>query len=359
MKKNLLLFLIFLFGLPLFAELTKEQFWAISLTGIMTERNNSSRNTLNVDEITDKSIYNWLDILGRDWDIYSREDLLNTLENVENNGHASALRDIKTFIEDLTKQGRNFTMFDIYNRYQFSQRYYNYLKFTVSNWDIFGSRTILAWDLGRNISLCRWGYQVGFLTEEEAWEKIMYYAKKLQLFYNSWEEYGHDYYMGRIFWASGFGDEIRYALETDPIYKKLLTAFWNKINWYTNLNPSAQNPNETAVNTIRYQKPADNDGVMQFFTNDSQHFNKFYYHTMVNPGDDSNIFQCNVKKMSGNEGYAFGIMFCFDNSESGNISYYRLFMTIEGIFTVQKMIGSKWADPPIGWKNSPHIKKRL
>ncbi|MDR2176588.1 MAG: DUF1266 domain-containing protein, partial [Treponema sp.] len=73
------------------------------------------------------------------------------------------------------------------------------------NWNIFNDRNILAWDLGRNIALCRWGYDVGFLSEEEAWEKIMYYAKLIQPLYKSWEEYGYDYYMGRVFWASGFG----------------------------------------------------------------------------------------------------------------------------------------------------------
>jgi hypothetical protein len=36
----------------------------------------------------------------------------------------------------------------------------------------------LSRDWGRSIALCRWGVDVGFLTGDEAWGRIMYYAKK-------------------------------------------------------------------------------------------------------------------------------------------------------------------------------------
>jgi hypothetical protein len=91
--------------------------------------------------------------------------------------------------------------------------------------------------LGRNIALCRWGYDTGLLTEEEAWEKIMYYARKIQSLYNSWAEYGLDYYLGRIFWASGSGSEMDYFLKTDEAYQKLmgLAGYWTSLEWKVNL----------------------------------------------------------------------------------------------------------------------------
>jgi hypothetical protein len=52
-----------------------------------------------------------------------------------------------------------------------------------------------------------WGFDTGFLIEQEAWEKIMYYARMIQPLYTSWEEYGTDYCAGRLFWSSDFGGE--------------------------------------------------------------------------------------------------------------------------------------------------------
>ena len=355
--KNILFFLIIIFSCNsiLFAELTKEQLWAISLTGFMTERNGSSRNTLNADEINEENIKKWLDILKRDWDINNREELLITLETMENSGHASALENIQQIVAEIMNLKQTFSIFDIYNNYRVNQRQYNYLKFTALNWDSFKNRTILAWDLGRNISLCRWGYEVGFLTEEEAWEKIMYYAEKIQSLYNSWDEYGYDYYMGRIFWASGFGEDINYTLQTDPIYKKLVTGYWSHIDWYTDLKTSDKN--DTVIETIRYQKPANNDGILQFLTNDPNYYNRWLSHYMDNPGTDKNIIQCKVKKISGADNYGFGVLFCVDNSNLNNVSFYRLFITVNGLFTVQKMSDGKWITPaPIGWRNSSYLK---
>jgi hypothetical protein len=356
MKNYLLLIVILLsYTSLLFAELTKEQFWALSLAGIMTEMHRVNRNALNPDEINERNINRWLETLRRDWGVNNREELLQILDSTENSGHASALNYIRQIIGEAMNQ--NFSVFDIYNRYQLNQRYYNYLKFTILNWNLLKNRTILAWDLGRNISLCRWGYEVGFLTENEAWEKIMYYARKIQLFYDSWNEYGFDYYLGRMFFASGSGEEIYFMLQTDPLYKKLVTSFWNYMDWYTNLTSSAAEINNIAVETIRYKKPADNDGVLQFRTNDSGFSNKWMPHYMDNPGTDQNIVQCSVKKISGDDDYGYGIFFCVDNSDVDSISLYRLFITVNGRFTVQKMSDGKWLNPPVNWRDSPFLNK--
>jgi len=58
------------------------------------------------------------------------------------------------------------------------------------SWNIYQYLTIKAWDLGRSISLCRWGYNVGFITEDEAWARIFRIARIIQPLYRSWEGYG-------------------------------------------------------------------------------------------------------------------------------------------------------------------------
>jgi len=189
MKKYYFGLLFLIFGNILTAaELTKEQLWAIALTGIMSERNRSNHNTLNSSRMNTRNKNNWLEVLRRDWGINNKSELLETLDKMENDGHESALKLVQKIISEevisITKgEEGNVLVNTKENLYRLSMRQYNYLYFTNTNWDKFKNRTIIVWDLGRNIALCRWGYDVGFLTEKEAWEKIMYYAKLIQPLY--------------------------------------------------------------------------------------------------------------------------------------------------------------------------------
>jgi hypothetical protein len=58
-----------------------------------------------------------------------------------------------------------------------------------------------GWDLIRSITLCRWGYQVHFLTEQEAWDEIMPIARTLQGMFSSWRELGRSYLSRRELWT--------------------------------------------------------------------------------------------------------------------------------------------------------------
>ena len=166
--RSRLLFLVLIISCKSFlsAELTKAQFWAISLAGMMTEMNEYSRNTLNMGELTEFNKRGWLETLRRDWGVTNREELLKTLDTTENLGHASSLRQMKQIINEMADKG--FSIIDIYNKYELADYQYNRLKFTIANWVMLRNRTLMAWDIGRCVSLCRWGYSVGFLEEEEA-----------------------------------------------------------------------------------------------------------------------------------------------------------------------------------------------
>jgi hypothetical protein len=223
------LFLIISTAGCLFAELNEARRWAIALSGIMTELHHASHETLNFRELNGVNKKNYLDLLSRDWGITTREELLETITVTELNGSAAALGFIKKIIAENT----DYSFITVFNQFQLTARQYNYLKFAAVNWEHYYNRSILAWDLGRIIALCRWGYEVGFLGEEEAWEKIMYYARKIQSLYSSWAEYGLDYFFGRIFWASGSGSEMDYFLTTDEVYQRLLSegGHWSNLNW--------------------------------------------------------------------------------------------------------------------------------
>jgi hypothetical protein len=82
----------------LFAELTEARRWAVALTGIMTELNNDSHDSLNFDVLNGVNKRNYLELLRRDWGITTREELLETLTVMELNGHASSLAFVKKIV---------------------------------------------------------------------------------------------------------------------------------------------------------------------------------------------------------------------------------------------------------------------
>ncbi|MDR2747470.1 MAG: DUF1266 domain-containing protein [Treponema sp.] len=223
---------------PVKNRLPRNRLWALALTGFLTIANNDQHDLLGFDDINENSRNKYLELLRRDWSVNNREELLETIQKTESDGHAAALRSIKQIIQETLNEQSEFSIITVYNKYHLSSRYYNYLKFTVINWNRFSNRTILAWDLGRAIALCRWGYSAGFLTEEESWGKTMALAGRIQAIYQSWEEFGYDYYMGRVFWASGFGDDINYLVQTDNLYKNLTgeNGYWRNFEWRLDLS---------------------------------------------------------------------------------------------------------------------------
>jgi hypothetical protein len=155
MRKYLVLIVVFLvFNPSLFAELTKAQMWAISLTGIMTEINTSNRNSLNASTMDERGRNTWLTTLKRDWSITTREELLETLDTMENGGHAASFKEIQEIIHDISSTKNESEARTLLSRkYSWNQTKINYLTYVIKNWEQYKNRTIKAWDLGRNISL--------------------------------------------------------------------------------------------------------------------------------------------------------------------------------------------------------------
>jgi hypothetical protein len=193
---------------------------------------------LGFDDLNEQNRESYLTVLRRDWGVNNREELLETISETEQSGHSKTLTDIKRVIHEIMENNGNFSIFYVYNNYHLNPRQYNYLKFVLTNWNYFENKTIIGWDLTRVIALCRWGYNVGFLSEEEAWESIFNTAKRIQSHYASWEDFGLDYYMGRLFWASGSGGDIDYLLPTDSIYKNLTgeQGYWRNFEWNIDLS---------------------------------------------------------------------------------------------------------------------------
>jgi tetratricopeptide (TPR) repeat protein len=120
--------------------------------------------------------------------------------------------------------------------------------------DVVGNRGLKACDYGRYIFLSRWGYQAGYLTEQEAWERILHAAQKVEGLYHSWEDYAAHYILGRMFWATAFKDEYKYGNEAILAYQVIShteNSVWTN-SWGGITNSQNENIEQTAIEEILY-----------------------------------------------------------------------------------------------------------
>jgi hypothetical protein len=96
------------------------------------------------------------------------------------------------------------------------------------------------------------------------------------------------------------------------------------------------------VKTIEWE--TDGNGYTQFYTNDAQ----YYYHYFTASADHSgDTYEAEVKKLSGNATYGYGMLFCYDSSNPDSLSYYRLLITTRGSYQIHKRVAGTWAANPI------------
>jgi hypothetical protein len=101
------------------------------------------------------------------------------------------------------------------------------------------AQPFLAWDYCRLIWVAGQSYVAGYLTEDEAWARILPAARAIQGNYPSWREMGRDYLRGRGDWAK----------QRDPRFESIFELLcnpadtnspWNKNPWSLNLEAAAR-----------------------------------------------------------------------------------------------------------------------
>lgn len=120
---------------------------------------------------------------------------------------------------------------DAFHRIELAQKYYLKL----------GPKGILAWDFCRYINLSRWAYMAEYITEDEAWAKIIPAAQRLQQSFSSWQEMGENYLIGREFWS--YEETQKSGEKYRNIYQKLISDAsgpWHYSPWDLNLEVSGR-----------------------------------------------------------------------------------------------------------------------
>ncbi|MDR1446825.1 MAG: hypothetical protein LBI90_08025 [Treponema sp.] len=94
--------------------------------------------------------------------------------------------------------------------------------------------------------------------------------------------------------------------------------------------------------TILYEAPVDDQGGQyQFYTNDWLRYNSYTSSRLLPrpAGTNTDIFEIAASKLSGHEKAGYGLIFAVsEDGENGELSYYRLVITTEAVYQVEKRV---------------------
>lgn len=225
-------------GSPSAPSTVMQKNWALAASALLTERNGQRHDLLGGSERTDANVKNWKQIMRDWWGINSRADLFMVLKWLDEGGHRQDFEQLGEFSRSLSAAQHK----ELRRRLQFSDNEVglHQLAMVDTYSEKLGKKSLLAWDYARYISLCRWGYLVGYLSEEEAWERMLPAARTLQSAFDSWKDLGENYLIGREFWSLERTQKDGHLYRT--AFQKLLAdpaSPWNRYSWETSLDPTA------------------------------------------------------------------------------------------------------------------------
>lgn len=206
--------------------------WALATTAILMEVNDQRHDILGGKFESVETVDSLKRMLSNWWDINSRKDLIRALRWLGETGHRTDFDETGEMLYSLTPEEITTCMVNA----QHDPETYHQLELVRDYYPRVGEKSLLAWDFSRYIALCRWGYLVGYITEEEAWEKIMPAARILRTHFSSWQEFGENYLLGREYWS--YERTMANGKEYRQVFSRLLNdpaSPWNVCPWNTDL----------------------------------------------------------------------------------------------------------------------------
>jgi hypothetical protein len=204
--------------------------WSLATTGVLTEFNRERHDILGGEEQSEEGVIRQKKLLSDWWGVDCREDLFFVLDWLEQVGHRKRFEEMGQYMKKLSEADFRAMLSGLVQ--EDSSSWETVLRY----WFWLGRKSILGWDFCRYIHLCRKGYYLGYLSENEAWRMIMPKARVLQETFDSWKDLGENYLVGREFWSLERTKESgRYFHQA---FKKLLEdpdSPWNTIPWDLNL----------------------------------------------------------------------------------------------------------------------------
>lgn len=207
--------------------------WALGCSAVVVEKNHSRHDLLGMEEYTARNVEkSRISLSTSCWDISSRKDLFNKMIRISIAGHNKIFEQTALSLMSLN-EAEHLAVLEMFKANDVNTPQ---ILFVEKQYKRVGEKGILAWDYSRLIFLCRWGYMCGYIDEEEAWTIITEIAKMLQKQFDSWDDLGRNYIIGRQFWFYEEMQEEGYKFE--DAYQRLLdmpSSPWNTYPWNMNL----------------------------------------------------------------------------------------------------------------------------
>ncbi len=201
--------------------------WALGCAAMLTERNHDNHTLLSGCNPSEGNKADKKRLLSDSWGINNREEFLDTMKWMAAGGHRVNFEKVRSLVAALPEVQyqallRRESDPEVLNKLRVVRRYHQQL----------GDKSLYGWDYGRAICLCRWAYVAGYIEEKEAWEWIMPMAILLQEKFDSWEDLGRNYLIGRQFWS--FKETQEDAWRYEDAFQRLLdmrSSPWNRYPW--------------------------------------------------------------------------------------------------------------------------------
>lgn len=203
---------------------------AMAFGAILASFNGDDPVTLNKD---DGDATRQQESLAKWWNVHSREELLALLEGMTNgkNGHRVSFWKTQQQFRNLEPGMLWPTIFASAKAGEDIEDLILVASYIHAPPD--KCLALTAWDFGRYINLCRWGWDAGYLNETEMWERMMPVARLLQKSYSSWSEFASDYMRGREYYSAPATRES--GAKMQQTVNDLLAAkpkgAWKDIEW--------------------------------------------------------------------------------------------------------------------------------
>jgi len=203
--------------------------WALAVPGILTTVNGHDHALLGGAGLAPEAARGRAEALRRDWGVHDRAELLKLLTWLAREGHRKDFNDVCMLdLQVSTRLAPSGMMDDLID----DPALLKSIHFSRRHRARIGTRSLLAWDMTRLVTLAGFGFVLQWISEGEAWSYALAAAQAVQSRYASWEELGQHHLLGREYWA---GEWVAHHARA---FRSLLddpSSPWRALLWNTDL----------------------------------------------------------------------------------------------------------------------------
>lgn len=206
--------------------------WILATSALIIQVNRERHDLLGGREKTSRNAAEARDRLQDGWSVTNRASLLSTLAWLEQEGHRREFEDMGRAIAHMDAAKLEALKREMAGNAEMINR----VNVVRENYVSLGEKSLCGWDYARYVALCRWGWLAGYLQEEESWQFMLPAAREMQAVFESWNDLGHNYLIGRWFWSLRqthhvgrlYGDAFDELLQNP-------SSPWRQLPWELNL----------------------------------------------------------------------------------------------------------------------------